>query len=245
MAQELAGEIVGWIQEQVRAAGLKGAVSGISGGVDSAVVAALAKRALGENYLGLILPCHSLPEDVQDARNVAQHLGVNYQEVNLDPVFDLLVATLPPGSAMAVANLKPRLRAITWYYFAATYHYLVLGTGNKSEIAVGYFTKYGDGAVDLLPLGDLLKTEVYDLARELKLPEWLLAKPPSAGLWPGQTDEGEMGVTYQNLDRFLAAAGQGEARVPPGVWERILKLQRLSEHKRRPIPVFRKQPGEI
>jgi NAD+ synthase len=164
---------------------------------------------------------------------------VSFQEVNLDPVFDLLASLLPPGSPLAEANLKPRLRAVTWYYFAATYGYLVLGTGNKSEIAVGYFTKYGDGAVDLLPLGDLLKGEVYGLARELDLPEWLLAKPPSAGLWAGQTDEGEMGGTYGDLDRFLAAAGQGEAQVSPPVRERILEMQRLSEHKRCPIPIFR------
>lgn len=236
----LAPQIVCWIQEQVRDSGLKGAVSGISGGVDSAVVAALGKLALGDDYLGLILPCHSLPEDVADAKEVARHLRVNYREVSLDSVFDLFRSLLPQGSPLAVANLKPRLRAVTWYYFAATHGYLVLGTGNKSEIAVGYFTKYGDGAVDLLPLGDLRKSEVYELARELKLPPWLLTRAPSAGLWEGQTDEGEMGVTYEDLDRFLAANDAGAPPMPPGVQDRIRQLQRASEHKRGPIPMFPK-----
>ncbi len=236
----LADDIVRWIQKQVGDAGLKGGVSGISGGIDSAVVAALGRRALGDNYLGLILPCHSLPEDVEDARRVARHLGVRHEEVNLDRAFEVLAGLLPPGSPLAVANLKPRLRAVTWYYFAATYGYMVLGTGNKSEIAVGYFTKYGDGAVDLLPLGDLLKTEVYDLARELALPDWLLTKPPSAGLWAGQTDEEEMGVTYGDLDRFLSETGGIGTELPIPVRQRILQMQRLSEHKRCPIPIFHK-----
>ncbi|MDP3181394.1 MAG: NAD(+) synthase, partial [Desulfobaccales bacterium] len=243
MAAVLVAEIVSWIQAQVKAAGRQGAVSGISGGIDSAVVAALGRRALGENYLGLILPCHSLAQDVKDARRLAQFLKVNYQEINLDQVFDLFISILPPGSPLAAANLKPRLRMVAWYYLAAVHDYLVLGTGNKSEIAVGYFTKYGDGAVDLLPLGDLLKTEVYDLARELDLPQWLLTKAPSAGLWAGQTDEGEMGVTYHDLDRFLAAAGRPQPQLNPAVRKRILELKRTSAHKRRPIPVFRK-PAE-
>lgn len=241
--QGLTEQLSRWLRDRIAEAGARGAVSGISGGLDSAVVAALGKQALGEQFLGLIMPCHSSPVDVGDALRVARHLQIAYETIDLSTVYDLFKSLLPPGPPMADANLKSRLRMVTLYYYAAQRQALVVGTCNKSEIAVGYFTKYGDGAADLLPLGEMLKSEVRALAVALGLPEWLLQKPPTAGLWPDQTDEAEMGVTYEELDRFLAA---GEQQALPTLSntarKRILSMIRLSEHKRQPVPVFRKSP---
>jgi NAD+ synthase len=179
----------------VEGAGAEGVVLGMSGGVDSSVVAVLAKKGLGDGVLGLILPCHSDPTDVEHAQRVATKFDIKTEYVDLTPIFGCLLKTLPPGGRLAVGNLKPRLRMATLYYYANSRNYLVMGTGNKCELACGYFTKYGDGGVDILPLGDLLKTQVRKLACELGIPEEIITKPPSAGLWEGQTDEGEMGIT--------------------------------------------------
>jgi NAD+ synthase len=158
--------------------------------------------------------------------------------VDLGPVFDRLMASLPRGSDMAVANLKPRLRMATLYYFANSRNYLVAGTGNKSELTAGYFTKYGDGGADLLPLGDLLKSQVRELARELGVPEVIITKPPSAGLWAGQTDEEEMGITYDELDRTIAAIEKGDTSgCDEATLERVKAMRAASEHKRQPIPI--------
>jgi NAD+ synthase len=130
---------------------------------------------------------------------------------------------------------------ITLYYFANNLNYLVAGTGNKSEALVGYFTKYGDGGVDILPLGGLLKTEVRELARELDIPEKIIDKTPSAGLWQGQTDEAELGITYQDLDKTLQALESGKtSALPPKLVAKVKNLIAISEHKRRPPPIFEK-----
>ncbi len=227
-----------WIKEKVEEAGAEGVVLGLSGGVDSAVTAALAKRALGNNVLGLIMPCHSDPTDLEHARLVADRFGIETEYVDLGPVFDCLVASLPRGSKMAVANLKPRLRMMTLYYFANSRNYLVVGTGNKSELTIGYSTKYGDGGVDILPLGDLLKSQVRELARQVGVPEAIIAKPPSAGLWAGQTDEGEIGLTYEELDRTIMAIEKGDPRGCDGATlERVKTMMAASAHKRQPIPI--------
>lgn len=243
-AASVAANLVSWLQEQVRSAGAGGAVVGLSGGVDSAVVAALCRRAFGEHVLGLIMPCHSDPRDREDALLVAETFHLPYKEIVLDDVFDLLLrlfdpAGQAPASDMAAANLKPRLRMLTLYYHANRHNYLVVGTGNKSELTVGYFTKYGDGGVDLLPLGNLVKREVYALAAYLGVPERVRQKPPSAGLWPGQTDEGEMGLTYAELDEYLLT-GRGR----PEVQEVVRRLSRASEHKRR-LPAIPPRPSVL
>ncbi len=242
---ELADRISGWIKEKVEEAVAEGIVLGLSGGVDSSLTAALAKKALGDKVLGLLMPCHSDPTDLEHARMVAIKLGIETEYVDLGPVFDSLMASLPRGSDLAVANLKPRLRMATLYYFANSRNYLVAGTGNKSELTVGYFTKYGDGGADLLPLGDLLKSQVRELARELGVPEEIIAKPPSAGLWAGQTDEGEMGITYDELDRTILAVDlhrnsgeKGDTRgCDEAILERVKAMMVASEHKRLPIPI--------
>ncbi len=238
---ELADKIVGWIREQVEESGAQGLVLGLSGGLDSATTAALAKRALDDKVLGLLMPCHSNPGDEENARLVAETFGIEIERVDLGPVYDQLMAALPSGNELARANLKPRLRMLTLYYFANSLDYLVVGTGNKSELMVGYFTKYGDGGVDILPLGGLLKSEVRELARALEVPAEVIDKAPSAGLWPGQTDEGEMGITYDELDAALVALESGQtAGVPAENLEKVKAMHAASEHKRRMAPICKK-----
>ena len=225
-----------WIRAQVAEAGRTAAVVGLSGGLDSATVAALAKRALGSEAYGVIMPCDSNPADAEDARLVAEALGMNYRTVDLGPVLQVLREQLALPSnlpRLAVANLKPRLRMITLYAEAAAHNALVLGTGNRSELEIGYFTKYGDGGVDLLPIGGYLKHEVRALARELGVPTRIIDRQPSAGLWEGQTDESEMGMTYQELDTYLAS-GEGS----PVVAGLVESMRRASQHKRSLPPVF-------
>jgi NAD+ synthase len=134
-----------------------------------------------------------------------------------------------PRARVPLANVKPRLRMATLYFIANTLNYLVAGTGNRSELSIGYFTKYGDGGVDMLPIGRLVKSEVRALASELGVPEPIIEKPPSAGLWAGQTDEGEMGFTYEDLERYL---NEGSAGVAAPIADTITRLARASEHKR-------------
>jgi NAD+ synthase len=235
---ELANCISEWIKERVEEAGAEGIVVGLSGGVDSSLTAALAKRALGDEVLGLLMPCHSDPTDLEHARLLATKFDIETEYVDLGPLFDSLMASLPRGSDLAIANLKPRLRMAILYYFANSRNYLVAGTGNRSEITIGYFTKYGDGGADLLPLGDLLKYQVREMARELGVPKEIIAKPPSAGLWAGQTDEGEMGITYDQLDRTIAAIEKGDTRsCDEATLKRVRAMMAASEHKRQPIPV--------
>ncbi len=235
-------EIAGWICSQVRRASAQGLVLGLSGGLDSAVVAVLSKRAVQENMLGLIMPCETAPEHLELAWFAASELGIPSKEISLDEIHQKLVGLLPAGSHLARANLKARLRMTTLYYFANSLNYLVVGTGNKSEISVGYFTKYGDGGVDILPLGDLLKTEVRELARQLDIPERILEQPPSAGLWQGQTDEAEIGLSYADLDNALSAIADGSTdAVPEAVLSRVETMMRVSRHKRALPPVFRQQ----
>ncbi|MFQ6016354.1 MAG: NAD+ synthase [Anaerolineae bacterium] len=235
----LGDEISQWIKKEVVEAKARGVVVGLSGGVDSSTVAVLAKRALGEGVLGLLMPCYSNPGDLEHARLVAEQFNIRTEYVDLTPVFDQFTKILPPGNRIARGNLKPRLRMITLYYFANRENYLVAGTGNKSELMVGYFTKYGDGGVDILPLGNLLKTQVRELARELGIPQAIIDKPPSAGLWDGQTDEGELGITYVELDRTLNAIETGQIQeCDPKTRAQVQDMITRSEHKRRLAHLF-------
>lgn len=239
----LSDNIANWIKDQVEHASAKGVVVGLSGGIDSACVAALSKKALGDNVLGLILPCYSNPEDEKFARLVAEKFKIKTEKKVLDLVYDELVKLFPRGGKVPLANLKPRLRMITLYYFAGNLNYLVAGCGNKSEIAVGYFTKYGDGGADMFPLGGLLKTEVRQLAEVLGVPREVIDRPPTAGLWEGQTDEGELGLSYADLDKaILAIEGNTKKEGSPDgeTIDKVKKLMRISEHKRVPVPIFKK-----
>ena len=236
----LAESIATWIREQVEASGLNGVVLGLSGGIDSATVAGLAARGLGsERVLGVIMPAHSQPGDLKDAQLAADALGIEALTIDLSEPYDRLLAILPPGDELANANIKPRLRMLTLYHIANTRGRMVIGTGNRSELMVGYFTKYGDGGVDLLPLASLYKRDVRAVAREIGVPQSIIDKPPSAGLWAGQTDENEMGITYEQLDGVLAALDRGDTSAFPD--ELVAKVQRMigrSAHKRRSAPMF-------
>lgn len=228
-----------WVREIIASSGARGTVAGLSGGLDSAVVAALLSRVFKENHLAVFIGIESNPDDLNDARLVAEHLGLNYRELELTSVYRQMLAELPEGSGLARANIKPRLRMAVFYYFANLYGKLVAGTGNKSELMVGYFTKFGDGACDFLPIGSLYKTQVRELARYLEIPEKIIVKPPSAGLWAGQTDEAELGITYAELDAALYLLEQGrEDEIRPEVREKVLALVKRSEHKRKMPPIF-------
>jgi NAD+ synthase len=241
----VAEEIVAWLRLQVEQSGAKSLVLGLSGGIDSAVVCALAVRAVGpQSVVAAMMPIHSRAEDMEDAENAARAFGVAPLRIDLSATYETFLTAMPSAESrlpLALANVKPRLRMTTLYYLANQHNGLVVGTGNKTELAIGYFTKYGDGGVDLLPIGDLDKTMVRVLARTLGVPERIIQKAPSAGLWEGQTDEAEIGLSYDTLDRALAALTAGnDERVEPGVRARIEALRENSEHKRRPAPMFRR-----
>jgi NAD+ synthase len=242
----LPDRIANWLREHLDAAGAEGFVFGLSGGVDSATAAALAVRAVGaENTLGVLMPCHSQPEDAALGQLVADAFSIPTVMVDLTGAHDALMAALPQADHhLAAANVRPRLRMVTLYYLAQSRNYLVLGSGNKTELAVGYFTKWGDGGVDLLPLGDLNKTQVWELARELGVPGEVIERPPTAGLWPGQTDEGEMGITYRELDCVLTAIEAGDmAGVDSATLEKVQGMIARSTHKRAMPPIFRLDEG--
>lgn len=201
------------------------------------MVAALCKRAFEDDTLAVLMPCKSSGIDEIDAVLVAEALEIPYKKVNLDDTYDAMVRALnperdPEQARMAYANIKPRLRMTALYFEAGLRGYLVAGTGNRSEIEIGYYTKYGDGGVDMEPIGALVKTQVRELARELRIPDKIIDKAPTAGLWDEQTDEEEMGFTYAQLDRYLLS---GEA--DGDVRERIERLMKMSEHKRSMPPV--------
>jgi len=232
-----------WLRERAESAGARGYVFGLSGGIDSAVVSRLCQIAFPQRVLGVMLPCYSHPQDEADARLVATKFGFPAVRMDIGPAFDALTDSLMhavkglPSHVDTVdikqqtpeANLKPRLRMASLYYIANSLNYLVAGTGNRSEIMLGYYTKYGDGGVDVLPIGGLLKSEVRALARELGVPEPIITKPPTAGLWVGQTDESEMGFSYDVLEQYLA---NGSSAVPTHVATRIEQLRSSSDHKR-------------
>ncbi|MDP9363913.1 MAG: NAD(+) synthase [Chloroflexota bacterium] len=254
----LADEIADWLRARRDEAGAERFVLGLSGGVDSATVCGLCARAGGpQRVLAAIMPSHSNPTDAEHAALVAEAFGVEAVRIDLSPVTEAFLAAMPGGgedgagvagewrdegrARLATANARPRLRMTTLYFLANLRNGVVVGTGNRSEAEIGYFTKYGDGGVDLLPIVDLYKHEVRALARTLGVPRPVIDKPPSAGLWEGQTDEAEIGLSYDQLDAALAAldAGNDDA-VDPTVRERVLRMRRTSEHKRRPVPAFRR-----
>jgi NAD+ synthase len=238
--------IVEFIAEMVDEAGADGAVLGLSGGIDSTTVAYLAVEALGaENVTGILLPSSVNPEaDETDAERVAKDLGIDYEIVEIDPIVDSFVEAAPEGAAedrMALGNVRVRTRAVLLYFVANAESRLVLGTGNRSEAATGYFTKYGDQAVDCNPIGNLYKCQVRQLARDLEVPEDLVTRTPTAAMWEGQTDEEEMGLGYDELDAILAlhvdgpfskAATVRTLGLPEEAVERVVELYEQSEHKR-------------
>jgi len=228
-------KIVSWMREIVKGAKAEGLVFGLSGGIDSAVVAGLAKLAFPETSLGIIMPCYSDPIDEKHGILVARALDLQVKKVDLSRTFDVLFSSIDEENKnkMAKINLKPRLRMTTLHYFAQNNNYLVAGSTNKSEFVVGYFTKYGDSGVDLLPLASFVKSEIRELARRLNIPEIIIEKPPTAGLWSNQNDEEDLGFSYDTLDEYIRT-GKG----PKEIVERIEKMYKISEHKRVYPPIF-------
>jgi NAD+ synthase len=238
-------EIVSWLRQRATAAAARGFVVGLSGGIDSAVVARLCQLATPGQVAGVIMPCRSDPRDEADAGLVADAFSIPAVRVDLEPAYEALLAetraalgALTPemrpmvddeAGRVALGNVRPRLRMATLYFIANSLNYLVAGTGNRSELTIGYFTKHGDGGVDLLPIGHLLKSQVRTLAKELGVPQTVIDKAPSAGLWRGQTDEAEMGLSYADLERYLSDGPEG---VSPALALRLERMIRTTEHKR-------------
>lgn len=229
---------VDFIRKTLDSAGARGLVFGNSGGKDSALVGILCKMACSDT-VGLIMPCGSkrnFTEDRMDAEVLARQFDLTCRVIDLTPVRDLLVRqTERTGSVSqsALSNIAPRLRMTTLYTVAASENRLVAGTGNRSETYMGYFTKWGDGACDFNPIADLTVTEIYDFLRFLKAPAVLISKAPSAGLFDGQTDEAEMGITYQSLDTYLLKGSTDRSSA-----DVIETAHRRSEHKRHPPRVY-------
>lgn len=233
-----------FIHHSVLETGRKGIVLGLSGGVDSALVAKLAADALGaDRVLGLAMPDGKGGHDQKDARRWAKALGVGFRVVGIGRIASTLEARLKATEADRIArgNLRARARMIVLYYVANTEGRVVLGTGNKSELLCGYSSKFGDAAADLLPIGDLYKTQVWEMARHLGIPEAIVSKTPTAGLWPGQTDEEELGLAYDELDRILLGielqlepeAIAEKAGVPIEHVRHVAALVAAGAHKRR------------
>lgn len=233
--EKIVNELVSWLQEKVNNAKAEGLVFGLSGGIDSAVIAALAKKAFPNSSLGIIMPCHSDPVDEEHGLLVADALGLKTEKVDLSNTFDLFLesTSIDSKNKLAVANVKPRLRMTTLYYYGQNNNYLVVGSSNKSEFTVGYFTKHGDSGVDLLPLVSFVKSEIRELGKYLGLPEIIITKAPSAGLWANQTDENEMGFSYEVLDHYIKT-GEG----PEEITKKIDRMYNTSQHKRQYPPIY-------
>ncbi|QBQ07544.1 NH(3)-dependent NAD(+) synthetase [Spiroplasma gladiatoris] len=232
--------LVDWIKEQVTKANQKGVIIGISGGIDSAVVAALGKKAFPNDYLTVWMPCQSSQLDEQCKNDLIESLKLKYVSVDLKPVFESFKTALNESkmeqSKLALANSKARLRMTTLYSFAQTNNYLVLGTDNWAEWHLGYFTKFGDGGVDLLPIVHLLKREVKQAASILGVPESIINRAPTASLWEDQTDEQEIGFGYDLIDDYLL-----NKPVDEQVKKRVDQLHKISEHKRIAAPMPNKK----
>ncbi|MCS7143270.1 MAG: NAD+ synthase [Aigarchaeota archaeon] len=245
-----AKSIESFISEAVRESRRRGVVIGMSGGVDSSTVATLAVRALGpERVEGLILPSKQTKrEDIEDARSIAERLGIRYRSIEISTIVDAVLSAYGPEnvrSRVARGNISPRVRMTLLYLHANESDLLVAGTGNRSELLIGYFTKYGDGGVDILPIGDLYKTQVRGLARYLNIPGQIIDKVPTAGLWEGQTDEGEIGMSYVELDTILSALFDMNMQaeeitrrfgLPEQKVRRVIEMSKYNEHKLRMPP---------
>ena len=246
-----------FIRNKVEISNSKGVVIGLSGGIDSCVVAALAVKALGRaNVIGYILPSSTTSDqDLYDANLIKDELDIETHLLAIGDLHEHFLETcardyLPTEhSELASANLKPRIRMAILYYYATIHQCLVIGTGNKTELSIGYFTKYGDGGVDLLPIGDLYKQDVKEVAKVLQIPQSIIDKDPTAGLFLGQTDEEEIGMSYKILDRLLYLRFEKglnceevaqKLDIPFSEVKRISDMVSNSSHKRHLAPILSK-----
>ncbi len=240
-------KITGFIKSKVRDSGAQGAVIGLSGGIDSTLTAYLTVHALGpDNVFGLMLPEKGVTskQDLNDAVEVAKLLKIEHKVIEISPVLKAFSSVIPvfdSASKTANGNLKARTRMCILYYHANLMRRMVVGTGNKTELQLGYFTKYGDGGVDVEPIGGLYKTQVRELARHMGIAAKIIDKTPTAGLWPGQTDESELGVSYEMADLILTMlvdenmdASQVKKKFPPEMVDMLAARISSNEHKRMP-----------
>ncbi|MEQ9715903.1 MAG: NAD+ synthase [Candidatus Asgardarchaeum sp.] len=222
---------------------LKNSIIGLSGGVDSSLTAFLLVESLGpERVKALILPSNiTSEEDINDAKRIASILKIDYTVISITPIVEAFKNALNVNDKIAIGNIMARTRMIILYNEARQQKGLVVGTGNKTELMVGYFTKYGDGGVDILPIGDLYKTQVWALAEYAGVPQRIIKKVPTAGLWIGQTDEGELGIKYRLLDRILVRLIDykmtyeeimKEVNVEREIIDKVSMMVKNSEHKR-------------
>ena len=247
--------LVRFIRDELGRCGCGQAILGLSGGLDSAVCAALAARALGpRNVLGLIMPYgRAFPQDVRDAVSLARRLGIRSETINIAPQIDAYFAAHPTTDRVRRGNKMARERMSVLYDRSAAEGGLVLGTSNKTELLIGYGTIYGDMACAVNPMGDLYKTQVRQLAAHLRIPAAIRAKVPTAGLWPGQTDEGEIGLSYEELDEILYDLVEGRksrkelvaAGHKPAAVDRVLRKVRGSEFKRHLPPIAKLSPRSV
>jgi NAD+ synthase len=233
-----------FIRQKVEESGAEGVVIGLSGGVDSALVARLSADAVGsDRVLCLFMPAKvSTDQDREDAQQFAAQIGAAFDTVDIGPAVEAFKRSLPGASGKKyLGNIMARCRMVTLFHYAKRLNYLVMGTSNKSELLVGYFTKFGDGGADFCPIGDLYKTEVRELAKKLCVPQNIIDKVPTAGLWKGQTDEGELGVSYDDLDGILLGLEMGvplediasSNRIALKKVEAVWKMHMATVHKRK------------
>ncbi|WP_289023582.1 NAD(+) synthase [Desulfobacter postgatei] len=255
-AEKVAAHIINWLKDYVDASGLKGFTIGVSGGIDSAVTSTLCART-GYPVIVLNMPIHQASDQVSRADEHIAWLSKTYDnvtghDVNLTPVFEQIKTTLPSAiqDGLTMANTRARLRMITLYAFASHHRMLVAGTGNKVEdFGVGFYTKYGDGGVDISPIADLMKTEVYALGRYLGVSRDILSARPTDGLWEdNRTDESQIGASYDELEWAMTYDAGDKSRDitdhQKNVLEVYRKFNRANRHKMEPIPVCT-IPGEL
>ena len=233
-----------FIRQKIDESGASGVVIGLSGGVDSAVVSKLCADSIGpEKVLNVFMPSRaSTREDHKDAEKFSRKFGMEFKVVSIIPVVEAYQSILPsPERKETLGNVMTRARMIVLFHQAKLMNRIVMGTSNKSELLMGYFTKFGDGGADFYPIGDLYKTEVKELAKKIGIPENLIEKVPTAGLWVGQTDEGEMGISYENLDVILMGIELGltseeivsKTGLDPKLVDLVWNKHRTSVHKRK------------
>jgi len=245
--EEVKTKITRFIKDYVEKAKAKGIVLGLSGGIDSSTAAALSAIALGgHKVLGLMLPEKETysPTDIEHAKLVAEKFGIKTEIIDITPTLEALQKSIPifdPEDKLCKGNLKARTRMLYLYYYANKLNLIVCGSSDKSEVMIGYFTKWGDVAADISPLMDLYKTQVRKLAGHIGIPEEIIEKPPSPMLWPGQTAEEEIGLKYEVLDLILYGLEHfmkveqiaEQLSLPKDTVEKVRRRWKAMEHKRR------------
>lgn len=243
-------KIIEFIRNKINESNASGAIIGLSGGIDSTLVAHLTVEALGkDSVIGIHLPDSNLVrnKDKLDAEKQAKSLGIEFKTIDISEILNSFMDVIPDGNQSdnrTKGNLKARIRMAILYFYANSFNKMVIGTGNRTEILLGYYTKYGDGGVDILPIGNLYKTEVRALSRYLGISEEIISKAPSAGLWEGQTDEEELGLSYELIDQMLIAYENNEnltiiqknKEISDVKFNNILSRIPLNLHKRKTPP---------